>query len=183
MTNLEFVAIEYWVGVRAVKMGPALGHFRNSNRETFYHWFGPSYMGLGKYDILKNYGTFIHDDDAGLDGVAIQFARDFPQRSALEPDSGWLSPQGKYYPCGSYKHIATARMLALEVGVPHGRGGRVLEERGWISVFDGLACIVDNEPTQKQLDVLFDLSQHSDASSAFTDGIMEFLEDYASGTH
>lgn len=177
MTNLEFVAIEYWVGVEPVKMGPALGHFRNGDKEWFYHWFGPSYMILDRHDILKNYGTTASNDDDRLDAIAIQFAKDFPQRSALELGTGWLSPQGKYYPCGSYQHIPTAKMLALELGIVHRNGVRYLEEQGWIGVYDGLVCIMNNQPTQKQLNALFDLSKLPDATTNFTNGIMEFLSD------
>lgn len=174
--KLRFVAIEYWVGARPVKMGPALGHFRGNDRDTFFHWYGPGRMSLGKmkHSILKDYGDAGADDEDALDAMAVRFARDYPERSALEAKAGWLSPQGKYYPCGGHQHAGASRMLALELGEAHGYE-RYLELRGWIKTYGTVVAIPERPPTQRQIDVLFELSRLPDAAPEFKGAIMDFL--------
>lgn len=176
MTQLEFVAIEYWVGVEPVKMGPALGHFRNGDKGTFFHGYGPGRMLLEKYNILKDYGEISTEDEERLDAVAVQFARDFPLKPATLPRAGWLSPGGDYFPCGARGHLLSAQKLALEAG-ELGDGEKYLEKKGWMKVYDELVAWPKNAPTQRQLDTLFQLTQLPNVETDFGSAIMEFLSE------
>lgn len=74
---------------------------------------------------------------------------------AITTDCGWLSPDGKFCPCGYSEHVALAYDLC-------GDGGeRELERRNWIKVQNGKFYRVDYEkpPTQRQRDVIFDWAQ------------------------
>lgn len=67
--------------------------------------------------------------------------------------SGWLSPDGKFYACGYMEHISMADELNRNEGT--------LEELGWIKIQGGTAISPggfrrDLPATQSQVDLLFD---------------------------
>jgi hypothetical protein len=65
-------------------------------------------------------------------------------------DSGWLSPEGKFYPCRFMQHTALARALGHEDEQP-------LTRWGWVRLSMGHPPLPGDRPaTQKQLDLLFD---------------------------
>jgi hypothetical protein len=66
-----------------------------------------------------------------------------PPRPPLSPhprivtDTGWLSRDGKFYPCGYQEHIRTAIMICEDLGMEEeGIGGaeRTLEKKGWVKL-------------------------------------------------
>jgi hypothetical protein len=80
---------------------------------------------------------------------------------------GWLSPDGQYWPCIDSQHQAKVDEIIGSLGVPVvGDPMAWLENRGWIHVMDqgGFAThggrgerMWGKEPTQAQIDVLWDL--------------------------
>ena len=74
---------------------------------------------------------------------------------AITTDCGWLSPEGKFYPCEYGGHVSLAYDLC-------GDGSeRELEQLNWIKVQNGKFHRVDYDkpPTQRQRNLVFDWSQ------------------------
>lgn len=74
-------------------------------------------------------------------------------KRSITGQSGWLSPDGKFYPCGYMEHISIAHRLNRNEGT--------LEELGWIKIQSGWAISPgglhhDLPATQSQIDLLFD---------------------------
>jgi hypothetical protein len=84
--------------------------------------------------------------------------------------TGWLAPSGEYYPCdGAASHYgaACALLKRFHPGVYrrvinsfHAREDDKLQEHGWIRVGAMMSYnygfVIWKEPTQKQLDAIFD---------------------------
>lgn len=70
-------------------------------------------------------------------------------RRVIDNDHGWLSPAGKFYPCGYGEHIYLASLLGFEE--------RELEKKQWMKCQGGDCYLPESEePTQKQRDMIFD---------------------------
>ena len=70
-------------------------------------------------------------------------------RHIIDNDHGWLSPNGKFYPCGYGEHILLADHLGFEE--------RELEKKQWMKLQRGDCFLPENEkPSQKQRDMIFD---------------------------
>jgi hypothetical protein len=73
-------------------------------------------------------------------------------QSAITQDEGWLSPEGKFYPCAYGEHINLATRLGLN--------SIQMEKTGWLKVQQGKVFFSDlfgqTEPTQSQRDKVFD---------------------------
>lgn len=73
---------------------------------------------------------------------------------SITTDSGWLSPDGRFYPCGWMEHMATLDRLK--------RTGTQADRQGWIKIQRGEAYSsyythdTGAPPTQRQIDMLFD---------------------------
>jgi hypothetical protein len=97
------------------------------------------------------------------------YRRDCPgvgNASPAHPGGGWLSPEGRYFRCPDFQHLAIADRIAAQLHIPAGAGGAgaALERRGWLHINDNGHVIDDDEvldvtPTQAQLDALFDLAE------------------------
>lgn len=77
-----------------------------------------------------------------------------PERS-ITTDTGWLAPDGKYYPCDYGQHDVWAYRLGFEEE-------RQLEKLGWVKVQRGSFyrnLLGRGEPTQRQVDMVFDYCQ------------------------
>jgi hypothetical protein len=71
-------------------------------------------------------------------------------QAKITGDSGWLSPDGKFYPCGYMKHTGLAMALGHEDEQP-------LTRLGWVRLSMGHPPLPgDRQATQKQIDLLFD---------------------------
>lgn len=82
-----------------------------------------------------------------------------PDKLEGKDANGWLAPDGQFYGCRSYVHIALGDEMAQYFKVGHRSSD--LEKAGWGHVSDhGFhvrdSYISDKEPTQAQLDVLWD---------------------------
>ena len=76
-----------------------------------------------------------------------------PDRTFKSGD-GWITPDGKFYPCRYMEHIWAAHKIA-------GLEEKDAEKRGWIKLSDNIAMgkkVYEGgkKPTQKQRDTLFD---------------------------
>lgn len=65
--------------------------------------------------------------------------------------NGWLLPDGKFYPCGFQGHIETAYRLGYEE--------REAEKLGWIKISSQVIQASEIDPSQKQIDLIFDYCQ------------------------
>lgn len=62
---------------------------------------------------------------------------------------GWLSPEGKYYPCLSYEHETSAEDITLEVY--HDPAGSVLlENEGWLRIMKSGRIYYTKTPKEAQ---------------------------------
>jgi len=69
--------------------------------------------------------------------------------NTIDNDHGWLSTDGKFYPCGYGEHILLADLLGFEE--------RELEKKQWMKIQKGEFWLPDKQnPTQTQYDMLFD---------------------------
>jgi hypothetical protein len=83
------------------------------------------------------------------------------------PSGGWLSPEGRYWPCPDCEHQTAAEAIVRDAGLPTGRDAeKVLEEAGWVHISDnGMvqsflgASVLFPDFTQAQLDTMFDLAR------------------------
>jgi hypothetical protein len=73
---------------------------------------------------------------------------------------------GRYFPCPDFQHLAIADRIASQLRIRLGAGGAgaALERRGWLHINDNGHVIDDDDvldvnPTQAQLDALFDLAE------------------------
>lgn len=129
---------------------------------------------VGKYNpayhtIVKEYGMIDMDDDGAWEKLEVQFAHDYPPEigrpfAATETGdpawTGWIAPDGTFYPCRSWSHDSTAWTIFLYVynKWPRSTSTRELEERGWIRVYTEFATEY-GKATQPQLDMLYDIYQ------------------------
>lgn len=98
-------------------------------------------------------------------------------------DSGWISPEGKYYKCNSYGHIELAEELAkygltkkpLKLGLDS-------DLEGWLHLSDGAFLFnVYEKLSQNQIDFMFSFLQFQQRNYIRVNGIYynsltEFLE-------
>lgn len=70
-------------------------------------------------------------------------------QSTVINDDGWLDPQGKFYACGYAGHH--------DFALTQGKTVPQLEQSGWLHISGDYLCNLNMiNPTQAQLDVLFD---------------------------
>lgn len=99
---------------------------------------------LEQYDILKEYGEEVDNSGEMYD----RFLQDYPPQPSVirvEPGGqgvpqGWLSPDGKWFPCPNGDHVAIAYELAVGY---HGEthvfdSSHFLQDRGWVRVGYGI---------------------------------------------
>lgn len=71
--------------------------------------------------------------------------------------SGWLAPDGVFYPCEFFEHDK----IVWDVTVNYygeSKTSTYIEDRGWIRLSRGMNSSLSRiTPTQKQLDILYDL--------------------------
>lgn len=84
--------------------------------------------------------------------------------------NGWLSPRGKFYPCGINEHIAKARELFLDAKNPEKRA----EDMHWIKITPNYLLgahdnqfIIASHVTQSQIDFMFDLVSGEDCQGDY----------------
>ena len=92
---------------------------------------------------------------------------------------GWLSPEGKFYPCGISKHIEKARELFL-----FDNPERYMERTNWIKItpeyilrnLSNEFCVA-SEITQEQINWLYDMCQKKDTSWMFKEMFSDILKE------
>jgi hypothetical protein len=112
----------------------------------------------------------------------VSFLKEFyPLKSGLGAEAGWLSPEGVFYHAkpGNWVHERLAEALGAHL-FNRLLDDRDLERRGWLRVYiDGLVVApYGKEPTQAQLDTMFDLSQLSEAGQGWREQLSDILVAY-----
>lgn len=83
--------------------------------------------------------------------------------SDMSAPSGWLLPDGKYYPCGAMEHVGLAETLLKDDVSKEANSERLAEKRGWIKISKapilGFHCTAFKKATAKQLTKLWDYCQ------------------------
>jgi len=74
---------------------------------------------------------------------------------------GWISPDGRFYSCDHYEHMATADAIIHRVfsGIVCCNSERLLELRGYLKIAGvghQFYFIFEKKPTQAQRDIVFD---------------------------
>jgi hypothetical protein len=96
----------------------------------------------------------------------------------LKQSAGWISPEGRFYPCKSWEHDSFAIDLAITI-YGFNNGTKCLEEKGWIRLMNSgyPACNLKHSiPTQSQLDTLWDIFQVS--TGDFQQELGHWIEEY-----
>jgi len=93
---------------------------------------------------------------------------------------GWLSPRGKFYPCGISEHIYFAKKLFLDSKNPE----KHIEDLHWIKITpDYILGNLDNgfvdpkKVTQSQLDWLYDFCEGKESSWMQKEMFKDILRD------
>jgi hypothetical protein len=99
----------------------------------------------------------VRKDD--FDKVWLRFYLDFPLKpNTPKVSEGWLSPDGDFFACGHMEHDALAEHLSAQY-YNSLDDTKFLGSKGWGRVWtSGLIGFEDHDPTQKQLDAMFDLA-------------------------
>lgn len=80
----------------------------------------------------------------------------------MSETSGWLLPDGKYYPCGPMEHVGLAETLLEGDPSSEANSERLAEQKGWIKLSKsatGFHCTATRKPTKKQLTKLWDYAE------------------------
>jgi len=140
------------------------------DRKRVYWNGGPGYCRLeeGKLTIVHDYGNIDPDDNEKIDDVFLDFYKNYNQPiEKIIISSGWLSPDGKFFPCGYYEHANTAEKLCAIYYDLLTNPIRILEENNWIKVYiDGEIGVEDFMsfiPTDNQIDTIVKLIECSTA--------------------
>lgn len=71
--------------------------------------------------------------------------------SAITSDTGWLGPDGRFYPCGYQEHIGVADRICRDRTIDAPLGERKLEELGWVKLAGRLGPFEgERAPTEAQ---------------------------------
>lgn len=128
--------------------------------DNWHYGLQRQYFSSHKVEIVKDYGM-IHIDD--FDDIEISFCKEFYfPKIGLEDSCGWLSPYGTFYPCHSWEHDSKANTICKCIlNFVSSNGTLELENRQWIRINEENTSVynLDNGPTQKQIDALWDLYQ------------------------
>lgn len=132
--------------------------------EMFYHpEGGPTHFYLKEYGVVKDHGELnLGDNWDTIEQLILSNAKTHhcPEQ-VVRPGAGWLSLQGKFYPCKAWEHDGLARQICRAVlGVLEGTG--YLESRGWIRIYEDGLVALRQKLNQKQLNTVWDLHQASD---------------------
>ena len=124
---------------------------------------GPTYSMQTDYTILEDYGEFSHGSDAAV-ALTIEYFKAYrqPECKLLGDSAGWLSPEGKFYPCMSWEHDALAEQICLAVLGFEG-GVKDLEGLKWLRIYDSGMIVWkgDYDFSVPQIDAIFDLAMAS----------------------
>jgi sugar lactone lactonase YvrE len=75
---------------------------------------------------------------------------------------GWISPEGRFWPCRDLFHSLLASRIVRELQLPNTFSNMcLLEDSGWVHVMDDGTVhrsLLHGELTQAQLDALFDIA-------------------------
>lgn len=134
-------------------------------------WMGGGWMPWpDNAEIVKVY-PFRNAEKAEL-----AFLRDRPMPStAVKRYQGWLSPEGKFYPCEYAGHSGLARRLTAHLF--NSLDGEELIETTWLRIhYDGYTSVwCLRELTQAQRDTLFDLATAEGSDDVWSMNIMRVL--------
>jgi len=147
----------------------------------FFHSFGLSYMPVPEhYTVLKEYGMVDEEDYEAQDRLAVQHARDWPWPQEQCIGSGWILPDGKFYPCEAYEHTSSQEHIILELGLtvaPH----LIARAQNWIKVYHDLPiqADLDHAVTQRQVDTMWDLSQLPDQAPELKESLLYAIKEWS----
>lgn len=118
------------------------------------------------------------ENEARIDGLQAL------KGEAKDSPSGWLSPEGDYYPCPYMGHSVLALELAEEGIVQGVTDEKDLEKQGWAKVCSLRIYNADDRFTNKQKDFIFDfIEAHKlvkiqiNAESLELDHLFEYFEE------
>ena len=81
-------------------------------------------------------------------------------QDSITTDSGWLSPDGKFYPCAWMQHDPIVFALGLEVAAVE-KGGWIRMSVSFVELGGSPFGQPEKPPTQKQIDMIFDWCQET----------------------
>lgn len=108
------------------------------------------YNGRGGYFIINKHDVVIEKTYSGdYDEAYSEYVKDTP----LEPQEpcarlGFISPDGKFYPCGYCCHEGLARRIFDEMYPDYDGWDRsqiALQKKGWVAIMDGMVITRDAE--------------------------------------
>lgn len=149
-----------WAVIKGENFSYALVCFKNKKD---YYW-GQSRSWNSLYEGQKVVEFIGKVPNKEWDRLEIEFIKKYFPLKPSEPkeSAGWLSPDGKFYPCKYHEHRGLAKSLSAHYYNDIDNGERKLETEGWIKVYaDGLLG--------------YDFIGHRDLSQIVTKQQKEFL--------
>ena len=131
------------------------------NKPNDFHWFGGAGhcdYAPGDYNIVETFGYGIYKES-----FEIEFRKRYrkPQTGKLEQHAGWISPTGHFYLCNPFGHDSVATNITAQL-FNSLSGTRMLEEKGWIRVYEDGVNACPDKITQEQINTAFELSKNGD---------------------
>lgn len=128
-----------------------------------YYWFGGCSYTVWCSDMIELAEfllpvTYNSDDE---DQIEIEYYRTYaaPQKGQIS-ETGWLAPNGDFYPCEYGAHHSVARQIAASQYGDLENADQSLTDRGWRILQKGMLIrTAQPAPTQSQIDAIFSLSQ------------------------
>jgi hypothetical protein len=143
-------------------------------KKFFFHPNYPSHTTLTEVETLKEYDP----KEMSFYEAEIEFYKDFPLEPEMVFSDGWLSPTGKFFPCGPLEHETLAYPLCLQF-YANGGGGKELEQRGWakVGIYNVLWRDGDNKATFEQILALKALAELAD-NDLFKRQVADVIEEW-----
>ena len=153
---------EHWVAINFLNMVSLV--VLDKEDHTKWYWNGtPTWCSTcngSSPDIVKDYGMIDTMDEESIKDIEFDFYKTFynPKKSKPFISGGWISPDGDFYPCKYFEHDSLATALS-HIYYPESTSHGVysLDTKGWIHL-SAEGYPLGNKPTQKQLDILFDIA-------------------------
>jgi hypothetical protein len=102
--------------------------------------------------IRKMESMFCPTRETERNNLGLETSLDPPEAfNEITQDNGWLSPEGKFYPCSYGQHV--------EIAIRLGFDSIQIEKLGYLKVQNSqvfLSTLYNNEPSQSQRDIIFD---------------------------
>jgi len=125
---------------------------------------GDVYPNIDKYEEVAEELCVLGEVTDEYDGdeedrMIIELYRRYPYPTGIEETDGWLAPDGRYYLCGAWMHLAAAKDIYMSHygTVPEGDAMIALDELGWAQIMGPNFLVKREKVTDAMVDTLLQL--------------------------